>query len=157
MFGKDYTFEYDVRTTLDKLAQYPDDIAWFAKTINHTVPDFMARYLKAVVASLEYKDFGKDDMLQEGASALLAVLPSPRLRADDASAQRSPRQQRAVSCASRSSTSCRTARPTATRSSSMASTECRLSRSISAPTSTTQVVTLWTASKVRSSSMAVYS
>ncbi|KZV98884.1 hypothetical protein EXIGLDRAFT_274983 [Exidia glandulosa HHB12029] len=65
MFGKEYKFEYDVRATLDKLLQFPNEISWFKDRINSTVPDFIARYFKAVVRNLEEAKFGSDDMLQE--------------------------------------------------------------------------------------------
>lgn len=120
MFGKEYKFEYDVRATLDKLSQSPDDISWFKDRINSTVPDFIARYFKAVVKNLEYKNFHKDDMLQEGESRWFRAGRQVLIHE-----QRSSRRLRASSSASRLSTSFRTASRTTTRSLSTESTACR--------------------------------
>lgn len=64
-FGKQYTFEYDVRAALDKLKQFPNEISWFKDRINQALPQFISNYFESLVNNLEYLKFGKDEMLQE--------------------------------------------------------------------------------------------
>jgi len=66
MFGHDYKFVWDFRAILSKL---PKD-SWCYDRKNEAVPELVSKYFSAAVECLERKNFGTDDMMQEGALRL---------------------------------------------------------------------------------------
>jgi len=70
MFGKDYTFEYDLlhvykeryAKTVEK--EHTEE-SWFRSYGSAFVPNMIGQYFEKAADGLEYKKFGKDEMLQE--------------------------------------------------------------------------------------------
>jgi hypothetical protein len=69
MFNKDYVAEYDVLKTLQTIKAATFANAYSADHWYHDhlarVPWIIAQYFMDVAEGLEYREFGKDDMLQE--------------------------------------------------------------------------------------------